>query len=190
MLNNLFLLFVEFFKIGLLAIGGGMSTIPFLFELSNKHPSWFSESELSDMIAISESTPGPIGINMSTYCGVKVAGVLGGLVSTFSLVLPAFILLVVIARYYYLLEKPLVKSAFYGLKPVIVVLFSIALLNIFRLTFIRNGNIDLSNFNFKNDILETECLLGLLIFVLCNIFKKLPNIFWVIITGIVALFVF
>ena len=61
-------LFIEFFKIGLFSIGGGMATVPFLMDLAQKYP-WFTASELADMIAISESTPGPIGINMATYAG-------------------------------------------------------------------------------------------------------------------------
>ena len=70
-------LIFEFFKTGLFAIGGGLATIPFLRELARVYP-WFTEGELVDMIAISESTPGPIGINMATYAGFKAAGVLGG----------------------------------------------------------------------------------------------------------------
>ena len=70
-------LFIEFFKIGLFAVGGGMATIPFLQELSQR-TGWFSERFITDMIAISESTPGPIGINMATYVGFNLAGVAGG----------------------------------------------------------------------------------------------------------------
>ena len=81
-------LFVEFFKTGLLAVGGGLATLPFLKEIAQTY-SWFSVSQLTDMIAISESTPGPIGINMSTYAGFHAAGIPGAIVSTLSLVLPS-----------------------------------------------------------------------------------------------------
>lgn len=92
------LLFWEFFKIGLLAIGGGLVTIPFLHNLSEKY-NWFSSKELMDMIAVSESTPGPIGVNMATYAGFKTAGIVGGIVATLGLLLPSLILIIMIARY-------------------------------------------------------------------------------------------
>ena len=82
------ILFSEFFKIGLFAVGGGLVTIPFLFELTRKY-NWFSAQELMDMIAVSQSTPGPIGINMATYAGFQTAGIYGGIVATFGLVLPS-----------------------------------------------------------------------------------------------------
>ncbi|MBR6348683.1 MAG: chromate transporter, partial [Spirochaetales bacterium] len=83
-------LFWEFFKTGLFAMGGGMATVPFLFDISAK-TGWFTASELADMIAISESTPGPIGVNMATYVGFTTAGIPGGIVATFGLFCPALI---------------------------------------------------------------------------------------------------
>ena len=75
------LLLVEFFKTGLFSVGGGLATLPFLYEMSSKHPDWFTTADIADMIAISESTPGAIGINMSTYAGYKVAGIPGGILA-------------------------------------------------------------------------------------------------------------
>ena len=91
------LLFFEFFKIGLFAIGGGAVTIPFLFDLSDKYH-WFSTTELTDMIAVSESTPGPLGVNMATFAGFQTAGILGGIVATFGLVLPSVIIIILISK--------------------------------------------------------------------------------------------
>lgn len=91
------LLFWEFFKIGLFAVGGGLVTVPFLFDLAEEYP-WFDTQELADMIAVSQSTPGPIGINMATYAGFKAAGVYGALVATISEVLPAMIIIYFMAR--------------------------------------------------------------------------------------------
>ena len=116
------LLFLSFFKIGLFAIGGGLATIPFLYELGQK-THWFTTQELTSMIAVSESTPGPIGINMATFTGIQVAGLAGGFVATFGLVLPAFLIIL-------LLEKILrknrenkwIQAAFKGLRPCIAVL--------------------------------------------------------------------
>jgi len=92
------LLFWEFFKIGLLAVGGGLVTIPFLYNLSEKY-SWFSTQELMDMIAVSESTPGPIGVNMATYAGFQTEGIVGGIVATLGLLLPSLIIIVCLASY-------------------------------------------------------------------------------------------
>lgn len=91
------LLFWEFFKIGLFAIGGGLVTVPFLFDLADKYD-WFSKAELTDMIAVSESTPGPIGVNMATFAGFNAAGILGGVVATLALVLPSVIIMIIIAK--------------------------------------------------------------------------------------------
>ncbi len=91
------LLCYEFFKIGLFAVGGGLVTVPFLFDLSEKY-GWFSTTELADMIAVSQSTPGPVGINMATYVGFKVAGLGGALAATLSEVLPSMIVVYLIAR--------------------------------------------------------------------------------------------
>ena len=87
--HTLLLLFCEFFKTGLFAIGGGMATLPFLYEMSDKYPSWFTHGELLDMIAVSESTPGPIGVNMATYVGYMTAGVPGGILATLGLITPS-----------------------------------------------------------------------------------------------------
>ena len=93
-----FWLFYEFFLIGLMAIGGGLVTIPFLVNLSETR-AWFSLAELTDMIAISESTPGPIGVNMATFVGYKTGGILGGIVATFGLTLPSFLILLLFSKY-------------------------------------------------------------------------------------------
>ena len=75
-------LIYEFFKIGIFAVGGGLATLPFLQNLSYQHPDWYSIQDLMNMVAVSESTPGPMGINMATYVGYKTAGVLGGMCAT------------------------------------------------------------------------------------------------------------
>lgn len=87
----------EFFKIGLFAIGGGLVTVPFLFDLSETY-NWFSSAELADMIAVSQTTPGPVGINMATFAGYKAAGLGGALVATLSEVLPSMIVIYFVAQ--------------------------------------------------------------------------------------------
>ena len=91
------LLFWEFFQIGLFAVGGGLVTVPFLFDLAEKYP-WFTTKELTDMIAISQSTPGPVGINMATFAGFEVAGITGSMIATISEVLPSMIVVYFIAK--------------------------------------------------------------------------------------------
>ncbi len=95
---DLLIMCLEFFKTGLLSIGGGLATLPFLYDLADKYP-WFTRAQLSDMIAVSESTPGPIGVNMSTYAGYMVAGVPGAILATFSLVLPSIIVVLLVAKF-------------------------------------------------------------------------------------------
>lgn len=132
-----FYLFLEFFKTGLFAIGGGMATIPFLYEIASRYD-WFTTSDLVNMIAISESTPGPVGINMATFAGFMAAGVPGGLLATFSLVLPAYIIIICIAG---VLDKfqrnRYVQNAFAGLRPAVVGLLSVASVAIFKVTFLK-----------------------------------------------------
>lgn len=91
-------LFLEFFKIGLMAIGGGLVTIPFLMDLTEKYD-WFTKTQLADMIAVSESTPGPIGVNVATYAGFNAVGIWGGLVATLGLVFPSLIIIILISKY-------------------------------------------------------------------------------------------
>lgn len=111
------LLFYEFFKVGLFSIGGGMATIPFLMDLAETQP-WFTPEQLTDMIAVAESTPGPIGINMSTFAGFRAGGVLGGILATFSLVLPSVIVICIISKFMQKFRSSrLVDDAFYGLRP-------------------------------------------------------------------------
>ena len=120
-------LFFEFFKTGLFAVGGGMATLPFLYDMSARHPDWFTTAQLADMIAVSESTPGPIGVNMATYVGFHTAGILGGLVATLGLVAPSVIIILIIARVLkQFRENTYVDAAFYGLRPCSVGLIAAA----------------------------------------------------------------
>lgn len=118
-------LFYEFFKTGLFAVGGGMATIPFLYEMSDK-TGWFTHQELANMIAVGESTPGPIGVNMATYVGFVTgngaggvaAGILGAVVATLGLVTPSVIVILIVAAILKSFRNnPLVDRAFYGLRP-------------------------------------------------------------------------
>ena len=116
----------EFFKIGLLAIGGGLVTVPFLFDLSRKYY-WFTTAELADMIAVSQSTPGPLGVNMATYVGYKVAGLNGALIATLSEVLPSMIIIYVIAVFLQnWSENVYVKNILRNMRPAVLALILFA----------------------------------------------------------------
>ena len=110
-------LFVEFFKAGLFAVGGGMATIPFLYDISD-NTGWFTHAQLTDMIAISESTPGPIGVNMATYVGYTSGGLPGSVIATLGLITPSIIVILIIAGFYNAFKNnKYVQAAFYGLRP-------------------------------------------------------------------------
>ena len=110
-------LFLEFFRVGLFSVGGGLATIPFLTDLGNR-TAWFTQAELANMIAVSESTPGPMGVNMASYVGFETAGPVGCVVATLGLVTPSIIVILIIARF---LQKfrssKTVDGVFYGLRP-------------------------------------------------------------------------
>jgi chromate transporter len=119
-------LFWEFFKTGLFAVGGGMATLPFLYDMAEA-TGWFTAGQLADMIAVSESTPGPIGVNMATYVGFTAGGIPGAIIATLGLITPSVIIILIIAR---VLQKfrqnKTVDAAFYGLRPCSVGLIAAA----------------------------------------------------------------
>ena len=118
-------LFWEFFQAGLFAVGGGMATIPFLYDISDK-TGWFTHTDLANMIAVGESTPGPIGVNMATYVGFVtgmqdggiLTAILGAVVATVGLVTPSVIVILIVAAILKSFRNnPYVERAFYGLRP-------------------------------------------------------------------------
>lgn len=129
-------LFWEFLKIGLFSVGGGMATLPFLYDLADK-TGWFTGAQVADMLAVSESTPGPIGINMATYTGYTVAGVPGAVLASVGIILPGLALVLIITA---MLEKfrknRYVEGAFYGLRPASVALITAAGLLVAKITFL------------------------------------------------------
>lgn len=131
-------LFLEFLKIGMFSVGGGMATLPFLYDLSDK-TGWFTHGQIADMLAVSESTPGPIGINMATYVGYTVGGVPGAFVATMGIIIPGFLLvMLVMSMIAKFRESKLVSGAFYGLRPASVGLIVAAGLLVAKLTFLAS----------------------------------------------------
>lgn len=138
-------LFYEFFKVGLFAVGGGAATIPFLMRMTERLD-WFTQAELMNMIAISESTPGPIGINMATYAGYHTAGIPGAVLATFALVLPAFLIMLIIARLFaQFKDNQTVKNVFAGVRPAVAGLIGSVAITLLQVTLftVREGHMRL-----------------------------------------------
>ena len=173
-------LFWEFFKTGLFALGGGMATVPFLFDIGAR-TCWFTASELANMIAISESTPGPIGVNMATYVGFRTAGILGGIVATIGLATPSVIIILIVAKILTRIkDNPVVETVFRYLRPAVIGLILFALWQLLPLTFLgEEGNI----------LVLPVIAFAVLLFCLLR-FKKIHPIVWIgvgAVFGIIAL---
>ena len=125
-------LIFEYFKTGLFSFGGGYATIPFLYHISANH-GWYSAKQLSDMIAVSSITPGPVGVNVATYSGYATAGILGAILATSAVVLPSLIIVVSVAKLLAKFrENKYVQAAIYALKPAGCGLLAAIAINLFR----------------------------------------------------------
>ena len=168
-------LFWEFFKTGLFAMGGGMATVPFLFDIGAR-TEWFTAEELANMIAVSESTPGPIGVNMATYVGFKTAGIFGGVISTLGLITPSIIIILIVAQILARFrDNPLVETIFKYLRPAVIGLILFALWQLVPLTFLGAD---------KNILVLPVVAFAVLLFCLLK-FKKIHPIVWI---GVGAVF--
>lgn len=183
------LLFWEFFKTGLFAVGGGLATLPFLTQMSVSHPDWFTTQMLADMIAVSESTPGPIGVNMSTYVGYTVAGIPGAIVATCSLVLPSLIIITIIAG---MLEKYMnnkyVQWVFSGLRPAVTGLIAAAGYSVIKLSIMVPDAV----FSIKApwEVFDWKCVLIFAIFILLTQLKwtkKLHPIIYIAVAAVLGI---
>ncbi|MBR1601047.1 MAG: chromate transporter [Alphaproteobacteria bacterium] len=163
------LLFWEFFQIGLFAVGGGLVTVPFLFDLSEKY-AWFTSQELTDMIAISQSTPGPVGINMATFAGYKTASIGGALVATLSEVLPSMIVVYFIAEILNKWRENIyVNKVLEAIRPAVLALILFAGWNIAKITII----------DYKSAIILFILLIAMRLY-------KTSAIFYIIISAIIG----
>lgn len=128
-------LFFSFFKIGLFAVGGGLATLPFLYELAEK-TDWISIADISNMVAVSESTPGPLGVNMATYVGFFNSGPLGSVIATIGLITPSLIISIIIAgTLAKFRNSKTVKDVFYGLRAASCALITVAGIGVAKLAF-------------------------------------------------------
>ena len=158
------LLFIEFFKIGIFSIGGGYATIPFLYHIINTHH-WYTAQQLSDMIAISILTPGPVGINMATFAGFQTAGVSGAIFASVSLILPSYLLVITISKILIKYKDNFyIKAILDSLKPT-----GCALLTVVGINLIKENIVDIYSLT----------LLSLL-FIISFKFKKNPICYFLI----------
>jgi chromate transporter len=126
-------LFITFFLIGLLTFGGGYAMISLIKEKVVDKKKWMSEEEINDIIIIAESTPGPIAINLATYCGYKVKGILGSLAATIGVVLPSLIIIFSISLFFdRFIQNKVVAAIFMGIKCAVVYLITTAGIRMFR----------------------------------------------------------
>ena len=178
-------LFWEFFKVGLFSVGGGLATLPFLYSLGAK-TGWFSTADVANMLAVSESTPGPIGVNMATYAGFDCGGVLGGVVATLGLVTPSVIVIVLIAMALQAFRtNKYVDAAFYTLHPASTGLIAAAGWSVFALVLV---NLDAYRASYQlADLLQWKNLiLFAVIWVLTNLVKPLKKLHPVVFLALAA----
>ncbi len=174
----------EFFKTGLLAVGGGLATLPFLSEMANKYPDWFTHEQLADMIAVSESTPGPIGVNMATYVGFRVFGIPGAVLATLSLVLPSLIIIVAIAKVMdkYMSNKYM-QWAFGGLRPAVTGLIAAAGWSVVELALLDLTDFDIARFW---EAINIPAVIIFAVVLFLTQFKKTKKLHPIIFIGICA----
>ena len=165
----------EFFMTGLFAVGGGLATLPFLYEIGEK-TGWYTDTDVLDMLAISESTPGPIGVNMATYAGYGVSGVLGGICATLALVLPSVIISVIISGF---LEKfkgnSLVQGTFGILRPASTALIAAAGLGVAWKVFFPQGLGSGNLWNMLFAVIDYKALILAAVIALVMTFWKKAN---------------
>jgi chromate transporter len=182
--STFFLMCWEFFKTGLFAVGGGLATIPFLKEMSYRY-GWFSISDLTTMIAVSESTPGPMGINMATYVGNSMYGFWGGVAATLSLAAPSVIVILIVAKMLEAFQNSkVVKGVFTGLRPAVVGFILAAVIDIYLTSLFSY-----STFKETGSIADLFNWTAIIMFgVLLAFYKKFPKIhpIWIILISAVA----
>lgn len=172
MLKLLSQLFLQFFHVGVFSFGGGYATLPFLYDIADKFH-WYSAKQLTDMLAISSITPGPVGVNVATFAGFTTAGILGSLVATTAIILPSYIIVTIVFK---VIDKfrtnRNIKGAIRGLKPA-----GCALLSAVGIKLLFTSNLHL---------LGTLILLG---FLILSIKKKQEPLFYLGISALLGLII-
>ncbi len=186
-------MFVRFFFVGLFSIGGGLATLPFLTDMGEV-TGWFTTTDISNMVAISESTPGPLGVNMASYIGFQIGnnygmglGFLGCIIATAGLVTPSVIVIMIVSK---VLKKfrnsKYVEFTFYGLRAASVGLIASALLSVAKIAYLGTAEFtDLSSFI---SAIDYKCIiLSVVIFFCIQKFKKIHPIFLILVSAVVGI---
>ncbi len=175
-------LFITFFKIGLFTFGGGYAMLPLIQKEVLNH-GWMEIEEIINFIAVSESTPGPFAINCATYVGMETGGVLGAICATLGVVLPSFIVILCVARFYKKFkESKIVSSVMTGLRPAVIGLIGSALVSMILTVFLPNG------FDFGGIVIP-DLLVSLAIAVVMTIlvFKKVHPIIIIVLSAVAGI---
>ncbi len=175
-------LFLTFFKVGAFTFGGGYAMLPLIQAEIEAH-GWLESAELVNFIAVSESTPGPFAINISTYAGMEVAGFFGAVCATLGVVLPSFIIILIVAQFYEKFKKSFaVSSCMSGLKPAVIGLIASALISVGKTVFFASG--------FDINVFTTAAFwvsLGIFIVMAVLSFKKVHPIIIICISALVGI---
>lgn len=190
-MSTIFLICFEFFKTGLFAIGGGLATIPFLYEMSDVY-GWFSHHEILNFIAVAESTPGPVGINMATYAGYLTNGLPGAILTTFSLVLPSVVVILIVAK---VLERfrqnKFVIVGFHILRPASTALIAAAGFNVLLIVLFDVEKLTFDMFSKIGSIFTHVNWIAIIIFVCLfiamKIFDKVHPLVFILISAAVGI---
>ena len=179
-------LFIEFFLVGLFAVGGGLATIPFLTNMATRS-GWFSLGQLTNMIAVSESTPGPLGVNMASYVGFTTAGFPGAVAATLGLIAPCIVIILIIAA---ILKKfrnnQHIEALFYGLRPASTGLIAASGWAVITLSLVQLSNPFQSSFSLS---VNWPCLVlaaAILFFTHFKFTKKLHPVLWIALSALVG----
>jgi len=180
---SLILLYLEFFKIGIFAVGGGLATLPFLFLMTQdrcsfiRQTGWLSEKQIGNFLAIAQCSPGAIGVNVAAQTGFQYGGVPGGILAALGLISPAVIVIAVISRALLSFKKnKIAASVFSGLRPAAAGLLCAAGWGVWRLT-LYNGNGSLAGGAWYEYIRWREGLVCAVIFLLIVKFRGHPVIY-------------
>jgi chromate transporter len=177
---NLLVIFGEFFRIGLFAIGGGLATLPFIYKLSGTAP-WLDADTIPDMLAVAQSSPGAVGVNLAIYAGYRAAGIPGGAAAALGIVAPSIIIICVIAGMLQAFkENKIVQAVFTGLRPAAAGLLCAACIPVLKISLWNSGAV-----LWYEHLRVMQSALFVVLFVLIRKFKAHP-VFYIASAGILG----
>ena len=136
----------SFFQVGLFSIGGGYAAVPLIKEQVVEHYGWMTMAQFTDIITISEMTPGPVAINSATFVGMRIAGIAGAVIATLGCILPSCVIVLILAYFYFRYQNvSIVQGILGGLRPAVVALIASAGLSILLLAFFGGAEVSFGN---------------------------------------------